>query len=146
MRVRIFRRLHLDDVFVFGALIMTLANASLWQATSQQLYLSIAVSSGQIPLPPPDFLSQIYTFLHGELASLFLYIASLWLVKFSFLWFFRGLGKKIRRQRMLWWCVSAFTGASLCVCLGMFDYRCLAGPNTGSTLGMSCSHRLLVLH
>ena len=146
VRRRVFRRLHLDDAILLAALLLALANASLWQAISHQLYLSIATSSGQIPLPPSELFPQIYTFLHGQIASLYFYITSLWLVKASFLWFFRGLGRKIKRQQIIWWSGAVFTGAAFCICVSMFDYACLTAPNTPSTLGMLQSRRMRPSH
>ena len=146
VRQRVFHRLYLDDAFLLAALLLTLANASLWQATSHQVYLSIAISSGQIPLPPLDVFPQIYTYLHSQIASLYLYTTSLWLVKASFLWFFRGLGRKIKRQRMIWWSGAVFTAAAFCVSVGMFDFGCLAGPSTPSTLGMLQPRRMRSSH
>ena len=113
---------------------MNLANAIVWQVLASDLYMSIAVASGQVLVLPTDFFSRIYIFLHSELASLFLFTTGLWAIKISFLLFFRGLGNKIRRQRIIWWCALGFTTASYPICLGLYDYRCLVSPN-GSSLG-----------
>ena len=113
---------------------MNLANAILWQVLVSDLYMSIAVASGQMLVLPTDFFSRIYIFIHSELASLFLFTTGLWAIKVSFLLFFRGLGNKIRRQRIIWWCALGFTAASYPVCLGLYDYRCLVRPD-GASLG-----------
>ena len=124
VRLKVFQRLHLDDAFVLVALLLTIANATLWQVTSNDLYLGIAVSDGQQPLPHD--LSKIYVYLHSQFASVFIYVMSLWLVKFSFLWFFRGLGNKIKRQQLVWWLVLGFTAVSFVIELAILDYKCLA--------------------
>ena len=56
------------------------------------------------------------------------FYTSLWAVKTSFLLFFRRLGHNVTGQKVLWWCVFAFTLASYFVCIGDIQYSCLASP------------------
>ena len=127
MRLRTFHCLYIDDAFVLLAWLTIVANTVIWQVEIRELYLSIAVASGQIPLTalPNGFLKQTEKFLHLTFASYFCYHTSLWSVKVSFLLFFRKLGNHIRSQRIVWWCVTAFTIASYCVCLGLDSTKCL---------------------
>lgn len=125
VRLKIFRRLHLEDPFVFAAWLMNLVNVVIWQKTANQLYLVIAVASGQILMPLPEYISHVHIELHSQLASYLLYYTALWSVKLSFLFFFRNLGNDIRRHRILWYCVLAYTTASYLICVGMVDYQCL---------------------
>ena len=134
VRLRTSRRLRVDDAFVIAAWLMNLANAILWQVLASDLYMSIAVASGQMLVLPTDFFSRIYIFIHSQLASQFLFTTGLWAIKVSFLLFFRGLGNKIRRQRIIWWCALGFTAASYPVCLSLYNYRCLVRPD-GTSLG-----------
>lgn len=128
VRVKIFRRLHIEDPFVLAAWLMNLVNAVIWQKTANKLYSVIAVESGQISMPPPEYDSNVYSQFHGLFASYLLYYTALWCVKLSYLLFFRNLGNSIRRQRILWYWVFAFTMASYVSCLCMIDYRCLVEP------------------
>lgn len=128
VRLRIFRRLHVEDPFVLAAWLMNLVNTVIWQKTANELYSVIAVESGQLPMPRPEYFSHVYIELHSLFAAEFLYYTALWSVKLSFLLFFRKLGNCLRRQMILWYCVLAFTIASYVGCLCMMDYRCLVGP------------------
>ncbi len=107
---------------------MTLANAIIWQKTANELYSVIAVDSGQISMPQPEYLSYVYVELHNLYASYVLYYTALWSVKISFLLFFHNFSNYIRQQMVLWYCVLAFTIASYVACLCMMDYRCLVEP------------------
>lgn len=128
VRLKIFRRIYIEDPFVLAAWLMTLANALVWQKTANELYSVIAVESGQISMPPPEYLSCFYIELHSLFASFVLYYTALWSVKLSFLLFFRNLVNSIRRQMILWYCVLAFTIASYVSCLCMMDFRCMVEP------------------
>lgn len=52
-------------------------------------------------------------------------IKCLYLVKLSFMAFFHGLGRNLRAQKVLWWCVLGFIIASYTISVAMFDYSCL---------------------
>ena len=125
VRLKIFRRLHIEDPFVLAAWLMNLANTIVWQMTAKKLYSVIAVESGQIFMPPSEYSSYFYIELQSLFASELLYYTALWSVKLSFLFFFRNLGNNIRRQMILWYCVLVITIASYIGCLCMMDYRCL---------------------
>ena len=127
VRVKVFRRLFPDDALVLAAWLMLIAYAAIWQWCGNQLYLSIAVASGRLLMPPPDFLDQLETFLHGLFVAYYMFYTLLWSIKMSFLLFFWKLGHNVRRQRPLWWSVFGFTVASYAVCLGLVDYGCLLG-------------------
>ncbi|CAD6588374.1 MAG: hypothetical protein ASARMPRED_003539 [Alectoria sarmentosa] len=113
VRLKIFRRLHIEDPFVLAAWLMNLANTIVWQKTAKKLYSVIAVESGQIFMPPPEYSSYLYIELQSLFASELLYYTALWSVKLSFLLFFRNLGNNIRRQ-MLLWCLAESRGLAEC--------------------------------
>lgn len=64
----------------------------------------------------------------GSVVILIFFYTSLWSVKISFLFFFKRLGQNVRWQKILWWCVFAFTAATYFVCIGDIQYACLAAP------------------
>lgn len=115
---------------------MNLAYAILWQSVAKKLYSVIAVESGQIYMPSPEFFSCVYIELHSLLASFLLYYTALWSIKLSFLLFFRNLCKPLRRQMILWYYVLGYTIVSYITCLCTIDYRCLA---TSGGLGKNSS-------
>ena len=157
VRVKVFRRLFPDDALVLAAWLMMIAYAAIWQWCGDQLYLSVAVASGKLLMPPPDFLDQLETFLHGLFVAYYMFYTCLWSIKMSFLLFFLKLGHNVRRQKTLWWSVFAFTIASYAVCLGLVDYSCLLGskmhlasknrhPSVGSPTANQCSWMLKFSH
>ena len=129
VRLKTFRRLDIDDPFVFVAWLMTLANAIVWQVTSKELYDIIAVDTGQRLMPKPEYNSRVYIMHHSLVATYFLYYTALWSIKLSFLLFFRNLSKTTRRQILLWYFVCALTIASYIICLCMINYKCLVEPH-----------------
>ncbi|CAF9936601.1 MAG: hypothetical protein HETSPECPRED_010382 [Heterodermia speciosa] len=142
VRIKVFRRLFPDDALVLAAWFMLIAYAAIWQWCGDQLYLSVAVASGKLLMPPPDFLDQLETFLHGLFVAYYMFYTLLWSIKMSFLLFFWKLGHNVRRQRPLWWSVFAFTVASYAVCLGLVDYSCLLGSKMHLATGCSSPHTI----
>ena len=136
VRLKIFRRLFIDDPFLIAAWLMTLANAIIWQVNVRPLYLTIGVASGQITSLPPDFLPEFFAYSHAQFSSSILTYASLYLTKFSFLLFFRKLGNKVPRQRVIWWSALVFVIASYAVSFCVVDFRCLVGSKA-TALGWS---------
>ena len=143
VRLKAFRRLDIDDPFVFVAWLMTLANAIVWQVTSKELYDIIAVDTGQRLMPEPEYNSRVSILHRSLIATYFLYYTALWSIKISFLLFFRNLSKTIRRQMLLWYFVSASTIASYIICVCMINYKCLVGPqNIGKVASRPREHGL----
>ena len=136
VRIKFFRRLHIEDPFVLAAWLMNLAYAVVWQENANKLYSVIAVENGQASMPPPQFVSYVENEVYSQFASYLLWLTALWSIKLSFLLFFRNLGNHIRRQMILWYCVLGYTVASYVTCLGMADYKCV---ETKQRLGKAVS-------
>lgn len=126
-RIKVFKRLYIDDVFVVFALILVIANAILWQYHSQEMFDLMAVSAG-IETPGPDFVSRSEAYLKSSVAVIAFFYSTLWSVKMSFLLFFRRLGAGISRQKYIWWPVFLFTSATYFACIGTIQYNCLVAP------------------
>ena len=127
-----FRRLYSDDAFVFLAWLLVVVNAVIWQRWVQPLYLAIGIASNRVPLEsaPADLLSDVIHSLHTNFVFYYSFFTALWCIKISFLLFFQRLGNHIRSQRILWWCVLAYTMAAYCVSLGLVSYvKCLLGSS-----------------
>ena len=129
VRLKLFRRLHIEDPLVLAAWLMNLAYAVLWQKNANKLYFVLAVERGQISIPHHQFASYLEIEIRSQFASYLLWLTALWSIKISFLLFFRNLGNHIRRQMILWYCVLAYTVASYVTCLGMAGYRCVAAKH-----------------
>ena len=125
VRFKFFHKLSTDDYFLLIAWLMALTNAAIWQARATQLYLGIELSSGQISAFPPDLPTQIEIYLRSILGAYLVQYTALWCVKLSFLFFFRGLGRNIKVQRIIWWSTLVFVVTSYAVCVGTVDYDCL---------------------
>jgi hypothetical protein len=121
----VFHRLQPDDPFVIVAWLLSIANAAIWTAISDDLYFNLALANGLLVEIPPNFLERITHLIRGNLAAYLLAYSGLWGVKISFIVFFRKFGEKLRAQRIAWYVVLGFCLASFAVCIGTVDYRCL---------------------
>lgn len=104
---------------------MLLANTIIWQVEKKDLYNSIAFLSGELRQPLDEFVQETQRYLRTTAVVVVLYYSSLWSIKFSFLMFFRPLGDRVERQRILWWFVFTITLASYFGCIGTVEYKCL---------------------
>lgn len=104
---------------------MALVNAAIWQGRWKELYFGIDIASGQTTVIPTNVGTLIVNFLRSILGSYLIQYTALWCVKFSFLFFFRGLGRNIKLQRILWWCTLAFLITTYIICVATLNYRCL---------------------
>ncbi|KAI4269593.1 MAG: hypothetical protein LQ337_007189, partial [Flavoplaca oasis] len=122
----IFGRLQPDDALVLFSWIALLLNAILWHIGQDALYENIAVSSGQLYPPPPDFSRRTEKYLRRSVAVIIFFFTGLWSIKLAFLLFFKRLGQNVRHQDKVWWVVLSITIATYVACVGTIDYRCLA--------------------
>lgn len=115
-----------DDFMVLAAWILYLANGILWSVIYKQMYYVMALSQGTINmLDLPSNIGWIERrYLRGQLAGYLISYTSLWLIKLSFVFFFRNLGNRYRFQRVLWWAVLVFVVACYGATLGVLDYPC----------------------
>jgi hypothetical protein len=132
VRIKVFRKLSTDDYFVILAWLLGLVNTAIWQASAHQLYLGISLSSGQTQVIPPDLPNQIVKFLRAVLVAYLVQYTALWFVKLAFLFFFQGLGRNIKIQKIIWWSTLAFIISSYAICIATVDYHCLGAGFTQS--------------
>ncbi|KAI1493659.1 hypothetical protein F5X96DRAFT_620776 [Biscogniauxia mediterranea] len=121
IRLKLFGRLKIDDYLVLWALAFNLTSTLIWTVLSRDLYITLVTEEADWA----SLLNVIAEALHGNLASYICSWSCLWSIKLSFMAFFHGLGRQIRSQQILWWCVLVFIVATYAVCVGMFDYTCL---------------------
>jgi hypothetical protein len=126
-RIKIFKRLWVEDGFVIFALILVIANAILWQVHAQQMFDLMAVSAG-IQAPNADFVSRSEAYSKTSVAVIAFFYSTLWSIKMAFLLFFRRLGENVTRQKYIWWPVCIFTVATYFACIGTIQYNCLVVP------------------
>lgn len=92
------------------------------------MYQFHSITDGRHWPPPSSFVDDTEKYFRGTVVVLVFFYTSLWSVKISFLLFFRRLSQNVSGQKVLWWCVLAFTLASYVVCIGDIQYSCLAAP------------------
>ncbi|KAE8392892.1 hypothetical protein BDV23DRAFT_170550 [Aspergillus alliaceus] len=126
LQYRIDRQWHTNDVLILAAWLLALSNGTVWSIVYKQLFQVLALSEGPIDLShmPPNIGWTMKRYLRGQLASYLLSYTSLWLIKLSFIFFFRKLGNRYRTQRVLWWGVLVFVIACYGGTLGILDYEC----------------------
>ena len=97
------RAVTVDDGFFFLATATFVAGTTMMYLDLPYVYLQQNVEAG-LRAPPADIVSQL---LHSEKlqdATTTLLGASVIAVKFSFLFFFRGLLRQQKRMLIWWWC------------------------------------------
>lgn len=124
---------------------MALVNAAIWQVRWKELYFGIGIASGQTIVIPANIGTLVVNFLRSILGSYLVQYTALWCVKFSFLFFFQGLGRNIKLQRIIWWCTLAFLITSYIICVATVDYRCL-GSSFERSLGNATTLSLWSAH
>lgn len=111
-----FHRLFVDDGFFILATILLVAGTALQLVALPYGQTSINVGAG-VESPPPDLVQQLVKNLIFQTSSIILLYASVFSVKFSFLFFFRLLLQRTDRLRIWWWCVTIFTIPCAVVCM-----------------------------
>lgn len=126
VRLRVFRRVFDDDLFVLLAWLILITCTILWHVrqTLDMVYLSFYVGYGA-ETPPPHYIKQLTNWLRILFAELFLNMVGLWCIKFSFLAFFRRLGHNVQGQKLLWWVVTILTIAALGISVGVSYFPCI---------------------
>lgn len=128
VRISRFRRLFVDDIVVIFAVVTLLVTAILMQITLSSMYMFLDVAHGELTvLPPRDFYDRSERFLHHLTGAQLLVFTCLWSIKISFLLFFRNLGDRVRKQKIIWWGVFVFTVATYFTLIGSYNYACTTG-------------------
>ncbi len=127
VRLKVFRRLYVDDGLVFFAWTLLLTNTIVWQLSAKTLYQLSAVATGAHSPPPADFAQSTEILWPKGLVVIILFLTGLWSIKLSFLVFFKRLGNGIRHQEKIWWAVLVLTVASYLSTFGTIPYSCLTG-------------------
>lgn len=103
IRVYKFRQVFADDGFLFLSIITLVASTGLFYSTVPSQYHFAAAAAGLEPLPP-DFLVVVAKTANIAYAAETLAWTTIFAVKFSFLFYFRGLIRRLQGLNVLWWC------------------------------------------
>lgn len=117
IRIHIFRRVFADDYFFFLAVASLIASTGLFFWVVPSLYTFAAVSAGLEPITV-DYINSATKTANIAYAPLLLVWTTVFAVKFSFLFFFRNLIRRLRDLEILWWCVLVICVpvAVVCIC------------------------------
>lgn len=117
----------MDDGLAVLAWVLILVTAALWQWSAVNMYYILDISAGLVA-PGPDFFPRLIVFTRIQFAVSFFFYTALFVVKLSFLFFFRRLGHRVKGQQYIWWPVLFFSVVSYAVSLGDIQYACMLGP------------------
>lgn len=102
---------------------MKLGTSILWQINVPALYNHLAVLAGKKPFDQ-GFVNRDTALLRTSVAFGILFYSTLWLVKLSFLMFFRRLGSKVIGLSIWWWCILVVTVLTWVACVADIQYKC----------------------
>ena len=110
------RRLYADDAFFLLAAVTLVAGTVLLYLDIPHVYSQIAYSTGAIA-PPSDFIESLLVNIKLQNAAVVILTTTIFSVKFSFWFFFRGLTRRLPRLTVWWWCILPFLiiGAAFCI-------------------------------
>ena len=134
IRIHEFGQLHVDDYFLFLATAALIGGTGLSLKTIPSLYFFAEVILGH-DLPPKDRLQKAIHDSTSAITGGVLCWTTIFAVKFSFLFYFRGLVRRLRNLAILWWCnLVILTPVAFTSIFGTF----IVCPYIGSELLSKC--------
>ncbi|KAK4458328.1 hypothetical protein QBC42DRAFT_276964 [Cladorrhinum samala] len=127
IRIRLFRRLLLDDWLMLFALLMLTATAAIQQPTMKLVYELLQVLN-EAREPSPTFRRDAKIAARAYGVTYLFYTLGVYAVKLSFLVFFYRLGSRITFYLVLWWGVVLITVGFGAATVGIVNYSCEFGP------------------
>lgn len=134
IRIHEFGRLHVDDYFLFLATAALIGSTGLFLKIIPSLYFFAKVILGHA-LPPKNSLQEaIHYSIYGTIGEVLCW-TTIFAVKFSFLFYFRSLVRRLHNLTILWWCTFVIlTPVAITMILGTF----IVCPYVGSELLSKC--------
>ncbi|KAE8341153.1 hypothetical protein BDV24DRAFT_132423 [Aspergillus arachidicola] len=121
------RKWHTSDILILVAWLFSLGNGIAWSVFYKQMYQVIALAKTptiNFSEVPANIEWMQRRYLNGQLSAYLLSFTGLWLIKLSFVFFFRQLGNRYRAQQILWWVVLVLVIGCYGGTLGCLDYKC----------------------
>ncbi|KAF2144310.1 uncharacterized protein K452DRAFT_211591, partial [Aplosporella prunicola CBS 121167] len=128
VRIKTFRRLYADDIWVAAAWVTAFSSTIMWQVFSEDMYRAVPVMSRKEWPPTQKSLESTTITKNACAAFTMLFYTSVWCIKLSFLFFFRRLYQNAGHVMRIWWFLVAMVIATWAVAMGTIDYRCEFGP------------------
>ncbi|KAI1455762.1 hypothetical protein F4805DRAFT_259611 [Annulohypoxylon moriforme] len=138
IRYACFRRLLLEDYFMFFSLCIYIAIALVGTLYLQIFYDAIHLADGSFT-PGPNFMKTTKYSLRAFAATSILTYIGLWLIKLNFLIFFYRLGHQLPKFRIFWWIVLFIVVASGAIQIGIIEYPCMLDDI--NTILLTCGTR-----
>ncbi|KAF2832686.1 hypothetical protein CC86DRAFT_401435 [Ophiobolus disseminans] len=138
-RLKVFKRLFIDDYSVLLAWCCSLIFSVVWQIQSEHVYAAILRMIGRVPMDS-SYLLYFNDFIIVQSPSTICQNLGLWFVKFSFMFFFWKMSNQIRKQRLLWWAVMTYVSITLPIALAMAPWSCFDSRRGLVTLVERCSN------
>jgi hypothetical protein len=135
-RVWSFRTIEPDDVLLIISTLCLIGSVVVTHANRDLTYFQMSLSLGFIREPPADLGLQMATFQMLDNIGGVMTWLSIFIVKLSFLAFFKKLIKRVRYLEPFWWIALAFVVAGLCVNVGLGFYIC---PHFGPDILQVCT-------
>lgn len=119
IRLRYQKRLFADDVFLLMAVLCLCAALTLLVIFSSSMYLieAFVTNSPTLELPPDPLEQQLFKYLRLSDAYYIMTWTTIFAVKFSFLFFFRVLIRRVRGVTLYWRIVGMITVLAWAYCI-----------------------------
>ncbi|KAI4228834.1 MAG: hypothetical protein L6R36_001336 [Xanthoria steineri] len=110
-----FLRLLWDDAAVAVAVLLDLSLAAMYRYIIPTMFELDKVAKGEEP-STTAFLLRAATYLKLQFAIIVLFWTTVWVVKISFLLFYRNLFASLREHMIGWWITAGFTAVAYLLC------------------------------
>lgn len=128
IRLYVLRKLLADDFAVAVALLLLLSLAIMYRYATPIMFELDRVAKGEEMLTP-SFLPRAAVFLKLQFAIIVLFWTTIWVVKTSFLIFYRTLFAGLPDQLRGWWIAAGFTALGYLLCWVFQLLSCVPIPH-----------------
>jgi hypothetical protein len=123
LRIKTFGRLGLDDIFMIIAVVLFAGSTGITQSARDLNYLQLNVNLGRTP-PPADFAVRMLLNNKLNTAEATLQWSTIFMVKFSYMLFFRPLTSRLRFLQIWWWAIIGILTPSFIVIIAVSIWVC----------------------
>ncbi|KAL8930127.1 MAG: hypothetical protein Q9208_000744 [Pyrenodesmia sp. 3 TL-2023] len=128
IRLYALRKLLADDVAVAAALLLLISLAIMYEYATPKMFEVVRVAQGEEAFTLP-FMDRATVFLKLQFAIIVLFWTEIWVVKVSFLIFYRNVFSGLPELMLGWRLVAVFTGLTYALCWAFQLASCIPIPN-----------------
>lgn len=128
IRLYALRKLLADDVAVAAALLLLISLAIMYKYTIAKMFEVVRVATGD-EAPTLPFFDRATVYLKLQFAIIVLFWTEIWVVKISFLIFYRNVFSGLPEHMLGWRLVAVFTGLTYALCWAFQLASCIPIPN-----------------